>query len=277
LDLEDASITGYEAAIKAAASAGYPVLIIDSLSHGWQELLTEVDKLAKAKYNGNTWSAWSDGTPKQRRLVEAILSYPGHVLATMRSKTEWSIETTERGKNKPVRVGLAPEQGKGIEYEFDLLLEMSPDHIGTVIKDRTGQFQDKMLEKPGEDFGKDLSAWLSDGPPPIPKPTKEQLLNQLREAVLMMSLDELREEYKRYGAAGDTEACEIVKKRADTLKLKDQVPAEETKDEMFEFALDSLLTKGDARKFYTESKAAGHSEQDLKRIIAKAAQLPAEE
>jgi hypothetical protein len=194
----------------------------------------------------------------------------------MRSKTEWSIEATERGKNKPVRVGLAPEQGKGIEYEFDLLLEMSQDHIGTVIKDRTGKFQDVLLDKPGEDFGHALSAWLSDGPPPIPKPTKEQLLNQLREAVLMMSLDELREEYKRYGATGDTEACEIVKKRADTLKLKDKVPAE-TQDDHFEFALDSLLTKNDARKFYTECKAVGCSEQDLKRIIEKAAKLPAEE
>jgi hypothetical protein len=60
-----------------------------------------------------------------------------------------------------VRVGLAPEQGKGIEYEFDLLLELSPDHVGHVIKDRTGKFQDVLLEKPGEDFGQALAAWLS--------------------------------------------------------------------------------------------------------------------
>jgi len=161
LDLEHAGIPSYQGAIEAAAQAGYPVLVIDSLSHGWQELLQEVDRLANAKYRGNTWSAWSEGTPKQRALVNAILTYPGHVIATMRSKTEWSIESDGKGKQKPVRVGLAPEQGKGIEYEFDLLLEISPDHIGRVIKDRTGKFQDELLEKPGEEFGKALAKWLA--------------------------------------------------------------------------------------------------------------------
>jgi hypothetical protein len=165
LDLEHAGITSYQSAIEAAAQSCYSVLIIDSLSHGWQELLQEVDRLANAKYRGKTWSAWSEGTPKQRALVNAILTYPGHVIATMRSKTEWSIESDGKGKQKPVRVGLAPEQGKGIEYEFDLLLELSPDHIGRVIKDRTGRFQDELLEKPGEEFGKALAAWLA-GPGP---------------------------------------------------------------------------------------------------------------
>ena len=99
------------------------MLVTDSLSHPWHELLQEVDRLASAKYQGNTWSAWSEGTPKQRRLIDAILGFPGHVIATMRSKTEWSVESGKGGKTKPVRVGLAPEQGKGIEYEFDLLLE----------------------------------------------------------------------------------------------------------------------------------------------------------
>lgn len=166
LDLDDKSIETYVGAIKAAGSAGYDVLVIDSLSHAWQELLAEIDQLAKTRYKGNTWSAWSDGTPKQRRLVDAILDFPGHVLATMRSKTEWSTEEGKNGKSRPVRVGLAPEQGKGIEYEFDLLLEVSTDHIATVIKDRSGRFQDQMIDKPGEDFGKALADWLSDGVEP---------------------------------------------------------------------------------------------------------------
>ena len=164
LELDDQSIDGYVAAIGEAAKGGYAVLIIDSLSHGWQSLLEEVEKLAKAKYRGNTWSAWSEGTPHQRRLVQAILNYPGHVIATMRSKTEWTT-VDNNGKKTPQRVGLAPEQGKGIEYEFDLLIEISTDHIANVIKDRTGKFQDKLIDKPGEEFGQQLAAWLSDGLP----------------------------------------------------------------------------------------------------------------
>jgi len=171
LELEDQSVEGYCEAIKMAKEGGYNVLIIDSLSHAWQTLLEEVEKLAKAKYRGNTWSAWSEGTPLQRKLVQAILQFPGHILATIRAKTEWTTVENSKGQKQPQRVGLAPEQGKGIEYEFDLLLEISTEHIGNVIKDRTGKFQDKLIEKPGEDFGKSLAAWLSEGEPAKPEPS----------------------------------------------------------------------------------------------------------
>ena len=173
LELRDLTIEGYVAAIHEAGEAGYAVLVIDSLSHGWQSLCEEVEKLAKAKYRGNTWSAWSEGTPLQRKLVAAILGFPGHVIGTMRSKTEWTTVDDGRGKKTPQRVGLAPEQGKGVEYEFDLLVEISTDHIANVIKDRTGKFQDKLLEKPGEDFGRQLAAWLADGTPaPVAEPAR---------------------------------------------------------------------------------------------------------
>jgi len=169
LDLPRKDINTYCEAIAAAGQAGYAVLVIDSLTHAWHDLLEEVDKLASAKYRGNTWSAWSEGTPKQRRLVNTILDFPGHVIATMRTKTEWTVEETDRGKTKPVRVGLAPEQGKGIEYEFDLLMEINVAHIGTVIKDRTGKYQDQTIDKPGEELGRELAAWLSEGNAPAPK------------------------------------------------------------------------------------------------------------
>jgi len=170
--LQDRTIEGYLAALEVAATCGFDVLIIDSLSHGWQELLQEVDRLAKARFSGNTWAAWSEGTPKQRRLVDAILDWPGHVIATIRSKTEWNQQQDEKtGRLKPVRIGLAPEQGKGIEYEFDLLVELSADHVATVIKDRTGKFQDRIIEKPDEAFGRALAEWLAEGAPAKPLTT----------------------------------------------------------------------------------------------------------
>jgi len=160
-NIEEATIDNYVNVINGAV--GYEVLIIDSLSHGWHELLQEVERIAKAKYRGNTWSAWSEGTPLQRKLVDAILDFPGHIIATMRTKTEWLVETTDGGKTKPVRVGLSPEQGKGIEYEFDMLLELTPEHFANIIKDRTGKYQDSTIEKPGEEFGKELMNWLGSG------------------------------------------------------------------------------------------------------------------
>jgi hypothetical protein len=157
------NVDNYMTLIREAGNAGYGVLIIDSMSHGWQELLEQIDQIAKTKYKGNTWSAWNEGTPLQKDFVRTILACPCHIIATMRSKTEWSVQTGDNGKSRPVRVGLAPEQGKGIEYEFDMLMELSTDHTAEVIKDRTGKYQDKIIQKPGEEFGKELAAWLNDG------------------------------------------------------------------------------------------------------------------
>ena len=63
LELPTRTVDTYVEAIAAAETAGYEVLIIDSLSHAWQELLVEIDRLAKAKYRGNSLCAWSEGTP----------------------------------------------------------------------------------------------------------------------------------------------------------------------------------------------------------------------
>jgi len=171
---DDKSIT---ATIKTIADAkNYDILIIDSLTHSWQELMEEVDHLAKTKYRGNSWSAWSDGTPKQKKLVGAILSFPGHVIATMRSKTEWTTETDIRGKTKPVRIGLSPEQGKGIEYEFDMLMELNTEHQCLIIKDRTGEYQDKNVGLLTEEFGAELMAWLGKGKnPEVQQPEEETI------------------------------------------------------------------------------------------------------
>lgn len=173
--LTEPTVENYRKLIEEAGKAGYSVLIIDSMSHGWQELLDEMEKLTKSqKYAGNSFRAWGEITPKQRDFVQTILACPCHIIATMRSKTEWAMEQDDRSKKtKPVRIGLAPEQGKGIEYEFDLLMVLSTDHTATIEKDRTGHYQDKTIEKPGEDFGRDLAAWLSDGKAPAAPATPQ--------------------------------------------------------------------------------------------------------
>ena len=170
IELDDHDIRKYTGAIRAFADAGYDVLVVDSLTHAWDWLLAFVDKLGATKYRGNKWSAWSEATPMQQALIDAILSYPGHVIATMRAKTEWAQETDDRGKTKPVRIGMGPKQREGVEYEFDLLLELNTENVGRFIKDRTGRYQDVVVEKPGEDLGRELAAWLSDGAPAQAQP-----------------------------------------------------------------------------------------------------------
>jgi hypothetical protein len=160
-NLEGKTIDHYLASMRAAREAGYKVLVIDSLSHAWRELTEEVDRIAQSSPSKNTFSPWAKVNPKQKRFIDAILNYPGHIIATMRSKTEWVIGEGKNGKTTPEKLGLAPEQGKGIEYEFDLLVELNQRHEAVVTKDRTGKFQDETVEKPGEDFGAALYEWLS--------------------------------------------------------------------------------------------------------------------
>jgi hypothetical protein len=153
--------------MEEAKKAGYKVLLIDSLTHAWRELTDEVDRIALRSNSKNTFTPWAQVGPKQKRFIDAILNYPGHIIVTMRSKTEWVITQGKDGKSAPEKLGLAPEQGKGIEYEFDLLLEFNQRHEATVTKDRTGKFQDQTIEKPGEEFGIALYEWLASGKPEV--------------------------------------------------------------------------------------------------------------
>ena len=167
-NLKEKAVEHYIAAMNEAEKAGYKVLVIDSLSHAWRALTEEVDRITQSSVSQSSFSPWAKVNPKQKRFIDTILNYPGHIIATMRSKTEWVIGERKDGKTTIEKVGLAPEQGKGLEYEFDLLMEMDQKHFATITKDRTGKFQDETIEKPGEEFGIALYDWLASGKPEMP-------------------------------------------------------------------------------------------------------------
>lgn len=169
LELTDYHPKQYIEAIRAAAEAGsYDVLVIDSLSHAWNGVggvLEIVDKAAARSDSKNTFAAWRDATPLHNQLVEALLATPLHLLVTMRSKTEYVLERDERGKMSPRKVGLAPIQRDGMEYEFDVVAEMDMQNTLTVTKTRIGALNGKVVPYPGEALAKTLRAWLDDGEP----------------------------------------------------------------------------------------------------------------
>ncbi len=151
----------YIAAIEAAESSHYRVLVIDSLSHAWdgaEGLLERVDLIAKRSQK-SSFNAWADATPLQRRLVDTILGYPWHVIITMRSKMEYVQEKDERGKTTIRKIGLAPVQRGGIEYEFDLVGELNSEHDLTFTKSRADPLADRVFTKPGKRLGQEILAW----------------------------------------------------------------------------------------------------------------------
>jgi hypothetical protein len=155
--------------LDSAAQVGYPTVFVDSLSHFWKGTdgtLDQVEK-AKAKYGGNKFAGWKDGTPIQNDMVAAILDYPGHVVCSMRSYTEWVLNG-----GKPERVGMRPEQRKGIEYEFDLAVAMDLDNRLEVLKSRCPSLHRAVIDRPNgaRDIAAPLLAWLA----AEPEPTTEQ-------------------------------------------------------------------------------------------------------
>lgn len=210
-ELEKPTINNMIMTIKEAEN--YNVLIIDSLTHAWLELLQEVERITKTKFGGNSWSAWSEGTPKQMSLINALLDFKGHIIVTMRTETNWTTTTNEKGKVVPVRVGEAPKQGKGIEYEFDMLMQISPEHDALVIKDRTGKFQDECITKPDENFGKELMNWLNDGE----KVKSNTLIDYANEISAIDTVDELNTFYKKNKSIMNDDIVQLLSQRKEKL------------------------------------------------------------
>jgi hypothetical protein len=149
----------YIDAITQAIDARYDVLVIDSLSHAWmgKDGALELAGRAAEKSKGNTYVAWRDVTPLHTRLIESILSAPCHVIVTFRSKTEYIMVDT-RGKQVPQKVGLAPVQREGIEYEFGLFGEIDHAHDLRIIKSRYQGLADRIFSFPDADTGRAILA-----------------------------------------------------------------------------------------------------------------------
>lgn len=157
----------YIQAIKAAASAGYDVLIIDSLSHAWMGREGALDLVDKArKSNRDGFTAWADVTPLHNELLDIILAAPLHIIATLRAKTAYEIEKDDRtGKNTITKLGLQPIQRDGVEYEFDIIADMTLDNTLIITKSRMETLSGRVIERPGADLATEMAAWLRDGTP----------------------------------------------------------------------------------------------------------------
>jgi hypothetical protein len=180
LELETFEPLTYVEALHAAATAdgGCDIVIVDSLSHAWTGkggALEQVDMFAKRDRSQNSFAAWRHVTPQHNALVDAMIRCPAHLIVTMRAKTEYVIDQVERNGrtvSTPRKVGLAPVQRDGLEYEFSVVGDIDHDHNYVISKSRCSVLADRVIEKPGEQIAKVLREWLSDGAP-MPEPKAE--------------------------------------------------------------------------------------------------------
>lgn len=164
---DDFGPLSYIKAMNAAAQHGYGAILIDSLSHAWMGkggALELVDAAAARSQSKNSFAAWREVTPQHNALIEAIIASPCHVIATMRAKTEWVLEEDERTHRKtPRKIGMAPVQRDGMEYEFDVTGDLDADNRLIISKTRCPALAGKVIPKPDAAFAQTILDWLSDG------------------------------------------------------------------------------------------------------------------
>lgn len=180
------TVAKYTQAIHAFEEAGYTTIIIDSLSHAWAGdggLLDKQGKLAD-RPGANSYAAWRSVTPDHNALVDAMLQSPAHIIATMRSKQDYVLEVNDKGKQTPKKVGMAPVQRDGMEYEFTVMLDVDMNHIANASKDRTSLFDGRFF-KIDQKTGKELLTWLETG---IDGPDVKAILHSIANAQNLESL-----------------------------------------------------------------------------------------
>lgn len=184
----------YIKAVEMCESAGMEVIIIDSISHEWDELLDFHSKLV-----GNSFTNWAKVTPRQKAFVDKILQTNAHVIATMRTKQDYVLNQKD-GKFIPEKVGLKSVQRDGLDYEFTLVFDIDIKHNAVSSKDRTGLFMGKPEFVISSSTGKQILDWCKSGSAePIKQvATRQDVKNEIQVCTSVAELVSLFKQYPQY-------------------------------------------------------------------------------
>ena len=173
----------YIKAIGVCENAGMEVIILDSISQCWDELLDFHSNLT-----GNSFTNWAKVTPRQKAFVDKILQAKAHIIATMRTKQDYVLNQKD-GKFIPEKVGLKAIQRDGVDYEFTLVFDIDIKHYAVSSKDRTGLFMGKPEFIINKAVGSKILDWCNSG---------TNLLDVRVEIKECNDIEKLRLLYKKY-------------------------------------------------------------------------------
>ena len=169
-EMDSFSPANFMAALDAAEQGGYAVFCTDSLSHFWvgrDGALEFVDMAAKR--HRDNMGGWKEFRPHERSMVDRMIASPCHVIVTMRTKNDYVEElNASTGKMQRRKVGLAPVQREGLEYEFDMVGYMDEDNTMIVDKTRCSAYTGKAIAKPAENDFLPFCEWLKGAAPALP-------------------------------------------------------------------------------------------------------------
>jgi hypothetical protein len=174
--LEKFSPEEYIKAITECEDAGMEVIIIDSITPEWEACLEINETIAQTKFRGNTWSAWSETTPRHQRFIDKMITSRAHIITTVRNKIETVMTETKQVK----KVGVKEITREGWEYNLTLNFNIDRDtHKVVASKDRTELFEGKDPFIITPDTGKQLIEWAmlgKEAPSPVPTITRDDVI-----------------------------------------------------------------------------------------------------
>ena len=165
----------YLEALEGMKAGGYPVGVLDSLSHQWDGdggILQR--KEAADVQGGNHFTNWGPFTKEYNKFREAIQQAPLHLVCTMRSKMTYAME--QGGKTTPKKIGMQPIQRDSFEYEFDIVFNVQMSHRATVSKDTTFLFDSangEVYDLLDPAIGRRILDWLNTAKP-VPPSAKQR-------------------------------------------------------------------------------------------------------
>jgi len=138
---------------------GCEVIIIDSITHAWDDAGGILDLHANM---GGQFATWQKINPIIKKLYLALTADSSvHIITTVRSKIKYEATATETGKMRVSKIGLKPIMRDDFEYEVLTALHFDEDHKVSVIKDNTHIFEGDV--KLTSDYGKSLHDYLEKG------------------------------------------------------------------------------------------------------------------
>jgi hypothetical protein len=178
----------YMQALDVCQNAGMEVVIIDSVTHEWENLIDYHSSL-----QGNSFTNWGKITPRHNDFVQKILQSNYHVICTVRTKQDYVLNE-KNGKMVPEKVGLKSVQRDGLEYELTLMFDLDMKNNATASKDRTGLFFGKPEKKLSVDTGKLIREWCNTST----TISVDDLSNRINECKSIQELIKLYHQHSEY-------------------------------------------------------------------------------
>lgn len=159
VELLVAKVRAFEALMEFMAEAheAGAVIIVDSISHTWDDLRESYEKKLRRRQGLEIWD-WGVIKPQWREFTNEYLTSPCHAIVCGRSQNMYEqVYNESRGKSEVQVTGTRMKTEKETGYEPSLLIEMDRQpnrdgngwlHTATVVKDRADMLDGQQFSNP---------------------------------------------------------------------------------------------------------------------------------